>query len=244
MTKISAIIIAKNEEERIVDCLDNLSFCQERIVVDNNSVDRTSDVSKRIGAKVVNSDSDDFSHLRNLGLRSATGEWVLYIDADERVDSELRHNLENIPGEASAYKIKRKNFYLGENVWPKQEKMERLFKRDKLKGWKGKLHESPVIEGDIGELDGFILHHTHRNLTQMFRKTIEWSKTEASLRYDAGHPKMYWWRFPRVMISTFVDYYIVQGGYKVGTVGLIESVYQSFSIFVTYARLWEMQKRK
>ncbi len=112
------------------------------------------------------------------------------------------------------------------------------------KGWKGQLHESPVIEGEVGELNGYLLHYTHRTLSQMLKKTIEWSRVEAQLRYNSGHPKMSWWRFPRVMISTFFDYYIVQRGYKIGTAGLIESMYQSFSIFVTYARLWELQNSK
>ena len=78
----------------------------------------------------------------------------------------------------------------------------------------------------------------------MVNKTIEWSKTEAQLRLSINHPKMTWWRFPRVMITAFLNSYIRQGGYKVGMVGLIESVYQSFSMFITYARLWELQNEK
>lgn len=254
MNKISAIVIAKNEEERIADCLDSVSFCDEAVVVDNASEDRTSQIAERMGAKVVRTDSSNFSELRNLGLKRASGDLVLYVDADERVSPALRDSIKyevslrpelraraSMKGRLSAYKIVRKNFYLGNNEWPKTEKMERLFQKDKLKGWKGKLHESPEILGEVGELEGFLLHYTHRNLGQMLKKTIEWSKVEAKLRYDAGHPKMSWWRFPRVMVSTFLDYYIIQGGYKVGTAGLIESMYQAFSIFVTYARLWEMQ---
>ncbi len=245
MNKISAVIIAKNEEERIADCLDSVSFCDEAVVVDNASEDKTSQIAERMGAKVVRTDSSDFSELRSLGLKKASGDLVLYVDADERVSTALRDSIKyevsSMKGRLSAYKIVRKNFYLGNNEWPRTEKMERLFQTDKLKGWKGKLHESPKVLGEVGELNGFLLHYTHRNLTEMLKKTIEWSKVEAELRYNSGHPKMSWWRFPRVMVSTFLDYYIIQGGYKVGTVGLIESVYQSFSIFVTYARLWELQ---
>ncbi len=248
MTKLSAIVIAKNEEERIADCLDTLSFCDEIVVVDNGSTDRTADISKRMKAEVIASSSSDFSHLRNLGLKKATGDWALYVDADERVSPALRDSIKyevsSIKNQFSTYRVARKNFYLGRNEWPTAEKMERLFKKDKLKGWIGQLHESPEVSGEVGEVEGFLLHYTHRNLAEMLKKTIEWSKTEALLRYNTGHPKMSWWRFPRVMISTFLDYYIKQGGYKVGTVGLIESMYQSFSIFVTYASLWEMQRRK
>ncbi len=78
----------------------------------------------------------------------------------------------------------------------------------------------------------------------MLNKTIEWSNEEAMARLESNHPKMTWWRFPRVMITAFLGYYVKQGGWKVGTAGLIESIYQSFSAFVTYARLWELQREK
>lgn len=249
MIKISAIIITKNAENLIADCMDSLSFCDEIVVVDNASSDRTKDIAKKMGAKIFECMSDNFSDLRNLGLKKAEGEWILYVDADERVTAalaaEIKYHL-SPEGEISkikyaAFKVKRKNFYLGNYEWPHIENLERLFKKSSLKGWYGQLHESPKIEGLIGDLEGYLLHYTHRDLRTMLEKTIKWSKVEAELRYKSGHPKMSWWRFPRVMLMTFFDYYIRQGGWKVGTVGLIESMYQSFSIFVTYARLWEMQ---
>lgn len=75
----------------------------------------------------------------------------------------------------------------------------------------------------------------------MVEKTNKWSDTEALLRFNSNHPKMTWWRFPRVMLTAFFNSYIRQGGWKAGAVGLIESVYQSFSMFITYAKLWELQ---
>jgi hypothetical protein len=120
-----------------------------------------------------------------------------------------------------------------------------LFKKNKLEEWYGDLHESPRVNGDIGELDeGFIRHYSHQDLTSMLNKTIQWSKIEAELRYNAQHPTMSWWRFFRVMLTAFYDSYIKQKGYKVGTAGLVESMFQAFSMFITYARLWEMQQEK
>jgi len=248
MKDISAIVIVKNGQEQIADCLDSLSFCDEIIVVDGASQDKTVEIAEKKKAKVFEHEMQDFSESRNFGLEKAEGKWVLYVDVDERITSELATNIKrkivtDINSGISAYKILRKNYYLGENPWPYIEKLERLFKKDKLKGWQGKLHESPIIEGEVGELEGFLLHYTHRDLTSMVKKTLEWSKIEAELRFQ-NHPKMAWWRFPRVMITAFLNSYIKQGGYKVGTVGLIESVYQSFSMFITYARLWEMQKKR
>ena len=251
MNKITAILIARNEEKMIGDALESVSFCDEIIVVDNGSIDKTKEIAEKAGAKVYPIKTDDFSELRNFGLSKAEHDWTLYIDADERINDELKDSIKKNIAENfkySAFLLRRKNFYFGKHEWPKIEKMPRLFKKDKLTKWQGKLHESPVVDGEIGEIkDGFILHFTHRDLESMLNKTIEWSTQEAMLRYNSGHPQMTWWRFPRVMLTAFFDSYIKQGGYKAGAIGVVESVYQSFSMFITYAKLWELQlnsKRK
>ncbi len=252
MKIISAIVVAKNEENMIKECLESLSFCNEIVVIDNGSNDETLEISKKMGAKVFEFKIQDFSKLRTFGLEKVTGEWILYVDADERVSPKLKEEIQSkvLSGkynrDVAAFRIKRKNFYFGsskKNEWPYVEKIERLFKKKSLAGWSGKLHESPIIDGRIGETEYFLTHHTHEDLSSMVEKTLEWSKTEAELRLEANHPKMIWWRFPRVMISAFINSYIIQGGWKVGTAGLVESMYQSFSIFITYAKLWEMQNK-
>lgn len=246
--KLSVIIIAKNAEKDIADAIESVKrIADEVIVVDNGSTDRTLEIAEYLKVKVSKLEGLNFAKLRNLGLEKARGEWVLYIDTDERVTPRLRREITQLTNnpitQYGGYRIKRKNFYFGSNEWPYVEKLERLFKRDALRGWRGELHESPIFEGKIGDLDGFLLHYTHRDLSSMVRKTIEWSKIEVELRLKAGHPKMTWWRFLRVILTAFLDSFIKQGGWKVGTVGLIESLYQSFSMFVTYARLWEMQNK-
>jgi glycosyltransferase involved in cell wall biosynthesis len=245
MTKISGIIIARNEEKMIGEALGSLSFCDEILVIDNGSIDNTSEIAEKNGAKVYEIKTNDFSELRNFALSKAENDWILYLDADERINDELKDSIKKAVSSESkfvAFFIKRKNFYFGNHEWPYIEKMERLFKKDKLQQWKGKLHESPVVEGEIGILDGFILHFTHRDLESMLNKTIEWSTQEALLRYNSGHPKMTWWRFPRVMMSGFLNSYVKQKGYKAGAAGMVESIYQAFSMFITYAKLWELQK--
>lgn len=247
MIKISAVIIAKNAEGLIADCIDSLSFCDEVLVVDNNSSDRTEDIAKRLHAKVVKTDTDNFATQRNIGLKQAKGEWLLYVDTDERVTPELAEQIKIIiedKNSLAGYSITRQNFYLGNHPWPKQEHLARLFKKKSLKEWYGQLHETARVTGNIGTLDGLLLHYTHRDLTSMLEKTIQWSQIEAKLRYDAHHPPMVWWRFFRVLFTGFFDSYIKQEGYKAGVVGIIESIYQSFSMFITYARLWELQQKK
>ncbi len=246
--KISAVVIAKNAEDVIRECFSSLKFCDEIIVVDNGSSDKTSDIAREFGAKVISEKSADFSKLRNAGLKETSFDWILYIDSDERVPKELSEEIllkiKN-PEELVAFRIKRKNYYLGSlklNEWPFKEKLERLFKKQYLKGWQGKIHESPIVEGEIGDLENCLLHFTHRDLSQMLTKTIEWSEIEADLRFKSDHPVMSWWRFPKVIFSAFFESYFKQGGYKAGTVGIIESIYQAFSAFITYAKLWEKQQ--
>lgn len=248
MKKITAVIIAKNQEKLIKEALESVMFCDEIIVIDNGSEDKTKEVSQKY-AKVFDYKTNSFSELRNFGLSKAETDYVLYLDTDERISEELKINIRKVLSEDpeySGFKIYRKNYYLGsskKNEWPYIEKLERLFLKEKLKKWQGELHESPVVEGKIGLLDGYILHFTHRDLESMLEKTINWSQTEALLRYNLNHPKITWWRFPRVMITAFLNSYIKQRGYKAGTVGIIESIYQSFSAFITYAKLWELQNK-
>jgi len=247
VNKISAIIIARSEEKMIGEALESVSFCDEIIVVDNGSIDKTKEIAEGKGAKVYEIKTNDFSELRDFGLSKAENDWVLYLDADERVDDQLKGSIKDVvtsDTKYAAYFLKRKNFYFGKHQWPKIERLERLFKKEKLKEWKGKLHESPIVDGEVGRIsEGFILHFTHRDLESMLNKTIEWSTQEALLRYNSGHPKMSWWRFPRVMLSAFFDSYIKQGGYKAGAAGVVESMYQAFSMFMTYAKLWELQNQ-
>ncbi len=247
MGKISAIILAKNAEDQISDCIESVSFCDEILVIDDNSSDRTVDLSRKMGARVeeYRQSENNFAERRNFGLKRARYSWVFYIDSDERMTKELQKSIKSVLNQKSvefnSYKIQRKNFYFGNHEWPQGEVFTRLFYKPEFKGWTGKLHESPVISGDAGELEGYLLHYTHRDLFTMVQKTLEWSKIEAELRYGAGHPQMTWWRFPRVMFTAFYDSYVRQRGYKAGTAGVVESIYQAFSIFITYARLWEMQ---
>lgn len=244
--QISVIILAKNEEARIATCLDSVTWADEIVVVDNYSTDSTREKAHRRKVKIIESDSNDFSVLRALGADAAAGPWLLYVDADEEVSPELAEEIRKIaesfdgsgPG---GYFITRKTWYLG-HEWPVRDKMHRLFYKPALKGWTGQLHESAIVDGRIGILTEPLIHHTHRTLEEMVSKTNEWSNIEAKLRKEAHHPPVVWWRLLRVMLTGFWQSYSA-GGWRMGTVGLIESMYQGFSMFITYAKLWEMQQK-
>ena len=242
---LTAIVIAKNEEPRIDTCLTHLAWVKEIILVDNGSIDKTIDIARNKGAKIFEAKEKDFSGLRELGLREATGTWVLYIDADEEVGEKLQKEIQHVirSGSNIGYFIKRDTYFLGHH-WPYQDKVERLFLRSALHGWQGTLHETPLYVGTIGTLTNPLVHRTHRRLEEMVAKTNEWSRLEAQLRLDAHHPPVVWWRLLRAMITGFNRSFFALGGWRAGAVGLIESIYQAFSMFVTYAKLWELQQKK
>lgn len=247
--EISAIVIAKNEEEKIKNCLKSLSWCSETIVVDSGSIDKTIEISERLGARIVKTSKETFSDWRNVGLKKALGEWVFYLDADERVEPSLKREIiKKIKlGGYDWYAIPRKNIILGRVMthggwYP--DYVKRLFRKNLLKGWKGDLHEEPVVRGKMGYLQNDIMHIKHANLSEMVEKTNKWSELEAKLLNNSGHPKMSWWRFLRVMGTELFSRLIVKRGFLDGGEGIIYSFYQSWSRFLSYAKLWEIQLKK
>ena len=243
--QISAIVIARNEAVRLPACLERLKWADEIIVVDNNSSDATAGIAKKYHAQVIPEHSNSFSALRDTGAKHAKGMWLLYVDADETVPDRLREEILSTIHEARhvAYFIPRENYYLGTR-WPSQDGMVRLIRKDSLIRWEGVLHEHAVVNGTIGKLHNYFIHTTHRTLEEMVAKTNEWSDAEARLRHDAHHPPISWWRLFRVMITGFWESFIQQGGWKAGVAGWIESIYQAFSMFITYAKLWELQQKQ
>ena len=265
MTKISAIILTKNSEKLIPDCLTSVSWTDEIVVIDENSSDKTREIAGKAGGKVFTF-SGNFSEKRNFGAKKASGDWLLYVDVDERVTPLLRKEIRSrlakreAPSSAYhqspyvAYAIPRRNFVFGKELkycgfWP--DYVKRLFKKDKFRGWTGELHEEPNFEvdsevvtggkGKIGHLERPLTHLKHNNLSEMVAKTNEWSEIEARLMYEAKHPPMNLFRFSTAMFREFWLRMIKQKAFLDGTVGIIYAVYQVYSRFISYAKLWEMQ---
>lgn len=251
--KISVVIIGKNAAGLIGDCLESVKWADEVVFLDGGSTDGTLAIAKKFkGVKIIpqKEKTMDFAAWHNQGIEKTKGEWIFYLDTDERITPKLKREiLEKINSSQNfvAYAVPRKNILLGKPVrfggwWPDYQ--IRLFKRKNLKKWQGKLHEQPVFEGELGYLKNPLIHITHRDLSSMMAKTNQWSEIEAELLYRAGHPPMTWWRFFRVMITEFWERGIKKQGWRDGDVGWIEIIYQMFSRFITYAKLWEKQQKE
>lgn len=251
--KLSVVIITLNEEKLIGDCLQSAAFADELILLDGNSTDKTIEIAKDYQTKVISQavKEKDWAAWHNQGKEVAQGEWLFYLDADERITPELEKEIKDIikdgPGEFSAFAIPRLNVLLGKEMffggWYPDYQI-RLFKKDKLDKWIGKLHERPVFEGQLGYLKKPIKHLTHHDLSSMVEKTNYWTLIEAKLLYKANHPPMAAWRFFRVMGTEFFNRFVKKQAWRDGVVGWIEGLFQVFNKFLIYARLWELQKEE
>ncbi|HNY04552.1 MAG TPA: glycosyltransferase family 2 protein [Candidatus Woesebacteria bacterium] len=250
--KLSIIILAGNEAEMIKECLISASFADEIILVLANSSDNTKKIAKslKIPLKVVETTDEynkNFSKWRNLGYKAATGDWLLYLDADERITPELKSEILltiNSTNLVNYYAIPRANYYLGERVhfggsYP--DYVKRLYVKKHFSGYRGYLHEEPMVKGEMGYLKNDLLHYTHRNLNSMLQKTLVWTDLEAEALLKAAHPPVVWWRFPRMMLTKTWQRLIKEQMWRDGTVGWISVIFESFDTFIIYAKLWEKQ---
>ena len=246
MQKLSVIILAKNVADEIIPAIKTSQFATEVIIVDTGSTDETVAIGRKLGARIVHSTGNSFSKWRNDGAKEARGDWLLYLDSDERIPiklaKEILSTIEN--PEHSAYTISRYEIFLGRHLdhWG-DPRVLRLMKKTALKRWEGKLHEQPKIDGTVGNLRQQMVHLSHKNIDEKVPNTMKWSKIEAQMLLDAKHPPMKGWRFIRIMFTEFWYRCVKQGLWKDGTEGWIEIIYQMFSKFMTYERLWEAQRK-
>jgi len=248
MPKLSVIILANNVEEEIVPALETSKFADEIILVDTDtgSTDSTVRLALKGGARVVKSPGYNFAKWRNDGAHAARGDWLLYLDSDERIPVKLAQEIISTieDSQHQAYTISRFEVFLGKHLehWP-DRRVLRLIKKSALKRWQGKVHEQPLIEGSVGEINNQMVHLSHKNIDEKVISTMKWSKIEAEMMHKAEHPPMAGWRFLRIMFTEFWHRFIKEGLWKDGIEGWIEAIYQMFSKFISYERLWELQRK-
>ncbi len=230
MTKISAVLLVGKEYDQVLyeRCLKSLSWVDEIVEV-----------------KTANM-SGSFSEWRNEGARRAKSDWLLYVDIDEEITNELREEIQKkvLSKEFSGYAIPRINILLGKRLvlggwYP--DYVLRLIKKSDLKAWEGDLHEQPVLTGKVSHIVSPMVHISHRSISEMIGKTNKWSEIEAKLLFNSGHPPMNILRFFSAGVREFWRRGIVLRGIFEGRVGIIEVLYQTFSRWVTYTKLWELQ---
>jgi glycosyltransferase involved in cell wall biosynthesis len=243
VTRLSATIVAQDEERDLPACLDSLTgFCDEILVVDGGSRDRTREVAAAHGARVLTRPFDDFARQHEFARTQARGEWVLAIDADERASDELR--AVSLGGHA-AYSLPFRNHFRGAwlrhgGFWP--DRHVRLFRRDACRYDPVRtVHEKLIVEGSVGRLDAPILHFTYDSLQDCLAKMERYGEQAARMLYGQGVRAGAWeiavrplWRFLRG--------YVLRLGFLDGAPGAAMAWARAYEAFRRYARLWELSR--
>lgn len=246
--RLSACIVAMNEEDRIGDCLASLDFCDEIVVVDSHSSDRTREVAKSAGARVIERDWPGHVAQKEFALRQASHDWVLALDADERVSPELRAEIlalrdRGFPGKAG-WRMPRRSRYLGRwirhGVWSPDLQLRLL---DRRRGrWAGlDPHDRIELDGPPGRLRGLLLHEPYRGLDDHL-KTIDRYTT---LMAEGLHARGRRARLRDLLLrppARFAKSYLLKLGFLDGWRGLLLACLASEYVRLKYAKLLVMQR--
>jgi glycosyltransferase involved in cell wall biosynthesis len=243
MPRLSAIVIAKNEAKNIEACLDSLRFCDERIVVDGGSEDLTATLAQRKGAQVVvNRDWQGFGAQKNLALSLAGGDWVLSVDADERVSAELAALIRSAitEGLSDAYEMPRLSTFCGRPMrhsgwYP--DYVLRLFKRGKARFSDDLVHEKVMFEGVVGRLAEPLTHHPVERLEDSLSRMDRYSTARAQMIVDSGRRV---WFFSGIVRGwwTFIQTYFIRLGFLDGREGFLLAVANAEGTYYRYMKAW------
>lgn len=252
MSKLSVVVITKNEEKDIRKCLESIKWADEIVIVDDVSIDKTVGICREYTQKIfVNDSKGSFHTNKNLGLEKATGDWIFSLDADEIISSELAEEIkENINNpDKIGYYVPRKNYFLGSWIkgcgwWP--DRIIRLFKKGVTK-WPLEIHDTPKIKAKdkVGTLKNALIHHTYRNLHHYFDKFNQYTSRlaqeeyEKGVRINTGNFLMYFFVKPSYW---FLRKFFIWRGFRDGFSGFFISFSSAWVIVATYAKLWEKQK--
>ena len=230
MVKLSAVLVVRDEEEMLDGALRSLRFCDEIVVVvDDRTTDRSADVARRHTEHVLIHPFTDFASARNLGIAATSGEWILHIDADERITNPLAREIRatiQAGGEALAYRGPTINFFWGRRMefggWANM-RQARLVRRDHAE-YRGRVHEDTAVPPElIGELRGERWHFSHRSIEENLVKAIRYGRLEARDLYEAGAPRVTPSTFVRVVALEFGRRMVRRAGFRDGMPGIIEA---------------------
>ena len=244
MNKLTAIIPTGNEEHNIREVLESVTFADEIMVVDSFSTDKTVDISKEYTNFILQREYKYSASQKNWAIPQASHEWILLVDADERVTPELQEEiktlLKNPPQDIDAYWIYRMNHFMGKRVkysgW-QNDKVIRLFKRDVCKYEDKMVHAEIVTEGEVGFLKNKFYHDTFISLDHHITKLNRYAAWQAR-DYDKKVNRLTPFHMIIKPIWGFFKHYILQMGFRDGIVGLVISYLHAYSIWMRYAKLW------
>ncbi|MBI2621723.1 MAG: glycosyltransferase family 2 protein [Candidatus Levybacteria bacterium] len=248
---ISTVVLTKNEEVNIIDCLETLRFCDEIIVIDDNSTDRTIDLIERFDreVKVFKRElNGDFSAQRKFGVEKTSNDWVLFVDADERITPDLATEIkENLSAEeyVGGFLIPRLDYMWGKQLKHGETgniKLLRLFNKNKG-NLKGKVHETWETKSNVKILLSPIYHYPHPSISAFLKEINFYTDIRAKELYEKGIKS----NLLSIVLHTkgkFILNYFIKRGFQDGTAGLVHALLMSFHSFLVRGKLWLLWQKK
>lgn len=246
MSSLSVIVITKNEERNIEDCLNSVRWAHEIVVVDGGSEDKTMELARKFTSNVYIKPWEGYGASKNFALEQCRGEWILWLDADERVSDELGKEIQAIVNQSAAsfavYEVPRKAYFLGK--WIKHcgwypGYVPRVFKRGAGRFSENKVHERFEFDGVAGKLKSDLLHYTDPNIWHYLEKFNRYTTLAADELMEKRIP----FRVGQIVIRpvwVFIRMYVLKLGFLDGVHGFILCILSSCYVFTKYAKLWEL----
>ena len=246
MPHVSVVIIAKNEALVIPGCLTSVAgLADEMVVLDSGSTDGTREICECHGARVTETDWPGFGPQKNRAVLAAVNDWVLCLDADERVSPELLNSIKRalVDPKYSAYRCARRNRFLGRYLRHGEGYPDwslRLFDRRVAHWSPDAVHEKVICEAPVGELAGDLLHDSAETLESYLAKQNRY--TSLAAESDVGRKEVSAARLVFSPLVRFVKFYVVRGGFRDGVPGLVHISIGCFNSFIKYAKILERQR--
>ncbi len=248
--KLSVVIITLNEEDRLRDALESCrEVADEIVVVDSFSTDRTLEIASQYRCQIFKKKFTDYGSQKNFALDKAQHEWILNLDADERISDLLNEEIKKLKQQtditADGFLINRKTHYLGRWIkhsgWYPDRKL-RLFKKDKSR-WQGRVHERLELKGKIRRLDGDILHFTYRDMNDHIKRINRYSAMQAQDIVKRKTKQLYL-RAIVLPPVTFLRFFLWKTGILDGFPGFIIALISSWGTALKYLKAIEIKKQK
>ena len=241
MPRLSVALITLNEERNLAACLRSVAFADEIVVVDNASTDRTREVAREFGARVLEvPEWPGFGPQKNRALEACTGDWILALDADERVEEPLRAEIEQVLAQSTfdVYEMPRRSTYCGRYIrhggwWP--DHVTRLFRRGSARYSDSRVHERLVTERPVGRLRAPLTHFSFRSMDQVVAKMNHYSSEGARMLAERG-------RAPGLAsalghgMAAFLRTYVVRLGFLDGRYGFLLAVSNAEGSYYRYVK--------
>jgi glycosyltransferase involved in cell wall biosynthesis len=246
--RLTVTVITRNESANILAALDSVSWADELIVVDSGSTDDTAALARQRTGRVFVREWPGYAAQKNFAADQASHDWILSLDADERVTpglaDEIRARLGDEPRERG-YLIPRVSFYLGKWIrttdWYPDHQL-RLYDR-RVAAWAGEVHEGVRVKGDVGRLRAELEHLPYRDIAHHLQTIDRYTTLAANEMRGQGRTVGPAGLAARPL-GAFLRNYLVRGGWRDGGVGLVVSILNSYYVFLKFAKLWELGRKQ